>query len=47
MFRNIEINFPNLTKYVSGEVVKLIASRGGFQLRSELGTDPSVYYLPP
>ena len=28
------------------EVAKLIASRGGFQLRRELGTDPSVYYLP-
>jgi molybdopterin-containing oxidoreductase family iron-sulfur binding subunit len=29
------------------EAARLIASRGGFQLRRELGTDPSVYYLPP
>ncbi len=25
---------------------RLIAARGGFQLRPEAGTDPSVYYLP-
>jgi len=28
------------------EASKLIAKRGGFQLNPELGTDPSVYYLP-
>jgi Fe-S-cluster-containing dehydrogenase component len=28
------------------EVSKLINSRGGYQLHAELGTDPSVYYLP-
>jgi Fe-S-cluster-containing dehydrogenase component len=28
------------------EVSKLIARRGGYQLRAELGTRPSVYYLP-
>jgi molybdopterin-containing oxidoreductase family iron-sulfur binding subunit len=28
------------------EVSKLIARRGGYQLRAELGTGPSVYYLP-
>ncbi len=28
------------------EMNRLIAARGGFQLRPEAGTDPSVYYLP-
>jgi molybdopterin-containing oxidoreductase family iron-sulfur binding subunit len=28
------------------EVSQLIAKRGGHQLRAELGTSPSVYYLP-
>lgn len=28
------------------EVSRLIKERGGFQLRPEAGTDPSVYYLP-
>jgi len=28
------------------EVSRLIATRKGYQLRPELGTDPSVYYLP-
>jgi molybdopterin-containing oxidoreductase family iron-sulfur binding subunit len=28
------------------EVSKLIARRGGYQLRVDLGTGPSVYYLP-
>ena len=30
----------------SSQVSRLIADRRGFQLRPELGTDPSVYYLP-
>jgi len=29
------------------EVSRLIREDGGFQLNPELGTDPSVYYLPP
>ncbi|HXG52764.1 MAG TPA: 4Fe-4S dicluster domain-containing protein [candidate division Zixibacteria bacterium] len=29
------------------EVCKLIRDRGGYRLYPELGTDPSVYYLPP
>jgi len=29
------------------EVSRLIKERGGEQLRPELGTNPSVYYLPP
>lgn len=29
------------------EVSRLIREEGGFQLNPELGTDPSVYYLPP
>ena len=29
------------------EVSRLIRDEGGFQLSPELGTDPSVYYLPP
>jgi molybdopterin-containing oxidoreductase family iron-sulfur binding subunit len=28
-------------------VSRLVRGRGGFQLNPELGTDPSVYYLPP
>lgn len=28
------------------EASRLIAKRGGYQLRAELGTGPSVYYLP-
>jgi molybdopterin-containing oxidoreductase family iron-sulfur binding subunit len=28
------------------EIAKLVVKRGGFQLNPELGTDPSVYYLP-
>jgi molybdopterin-containing oxidoreductase family iron-sulfur binding subunit len=31
----------------SSEVSRLIREEGGFQLNPELGTDPSVYYLPP
>jgi len=30
----------------TSEVSRLIAIKGGFQLRPEVGTDPSVYYLP-
>jgi len=30
----------------NSEVSQLIASRGGYQLHPEVGTDPSVYYLP-
>ena len=30
----------------NGEVSKLIASKAGYQLHPELGTGPSVYYLP-
>ncbi|MBI2304592.1 MAG: 4Fe-4S dicluster domain-containing protein [Chloroflexi bacterium] len=29
------------------EVSRLIRDKGGYQLQPELGTDPSVYYLPP
>jgi molybdopterin-containing oxidoreductase family iron-sulfur binding subunit len=28
------------------QVSKLIKEKGGYQLLSELGTNPSVYYLP-
>jgi molybdopterin-containing oxidoreductase family iron-sulfur binding subunit len=30
----------------NSQVSQLIAARGGYQLYPELGTDPSVYYLP-
>jgi molybdopterin-containing oxidoreductase family iron-sulfur binding subunit len=30
----------------NSQVSQLIAARGGYQLHPELGTDPSVYYLP-
>jgi molybdopterin-containing oxidoreductase family iron-sulfur binding subunit len=30
----------------NSEVSRLIAQRHGYQLLPELGTDPSVYYLP-
>jgi len=29
------------------EVSKLIRDRAGYQLYPELGTNPSIYYLPP
>jgi molybdopterin-containing oxidoreductase family iron-sulfur binding subunit len=28
------------------QIAKLIVARGGYQLHPEIGTDPSVYYLP-
>jgi molybdopterin-containing oxidoreductase family iron-sulfur binding subunit len=31
----------------NNEVSKLICNRGGYQLYPELGTNPSIYYLPP
>lgn len=31
----------------ASEVSRLIREEGGFQLNPELGTDPSVWYLPP
>ena len=31
----------------NSEVSKLISNRHGYQLQPELGTEPSVYYLPP
>jgi molybdopterin-containing oxidoreductase family iron-sulfur binding subunit len=31
----------------NSEVSRLIREEGGFQLEPELGTDPSVWYLPP
>jgi len=31
----------------TSEISRLIAERAGFQLHPELGTDASVYYLPP
>jgi len=38
--------FGDLDDHYS-EVSQLIRNRGGFQIYPELGTDPSVYYLPP
>ena len=35
-----DVNDPN------SEVSKLIKEKGGYQLQKELGTDPSVYFLP-
>jgi dimethyl sulfoxide reductase iron-sulfur subunit len=35
-----DVNDPN------SEVSKLIKTKGGYQLQEELGTDPSVYFLP-
>ena len=32
---------------LDSEVSRLIREEGGFQLNPELGTDPSVWYLPP
>ena len=31
----------------NSEASRLIREEGGFQLNPELGTDPSVWYLPP
>ncbi len=35
-----DLNDPN------SDVSKLILARGGYQMHAELGTNPSVYYLP-
>ncbi len=45
-------NCPGKARYVGdlddpeSEIARLIGKRGGFQLYPELGTDPSIYYLP-
>ncbi len=36
-----DLNDPN------SDVSRLIRERGGYQLKPEFGTNPSVYYLPP